>query len=394
MDDQRRIYHLVEKYFRQTLTEPEKEELVQWIRRAGDDEVLRDVLEHAWFSYEPDVSLEDTASERILAQLFRREPEIATARRRSVGPGLLRWAAAAAILLVAGYGAWQWSHPHKKITHSIETAAAKKDVQPGGNRAVLTLADGSSIALDSMQNGALTHQGGTKIIKLANGQLAYTKAGDSANEVLYNTIATPRGGQYRLQLPDGSMVWLNAASSLRFPTVFSGAARTVELRGEAYFEVAKNARMPFEVSVKGISIAVLGTRFNVNAYDDEAAVRTTLVEGGVSVSRNGQKRVLKPGQQAAVSAGGAITLSSEPHIEEALAWKEGRFLFDGADIAGVMRQLARWYNVEVVYRGGAVTQHFNGGISRNAPLSKVCSMLEATGAAHFTIENDRLIVEP
>src|SRR6185312_909605 len=275
-------------------------------------------------------------------------------------------------------------------TESIQSN--KNDVTPGTNKAILTLANGSSIILDSVANGTLTTQGNSKILKL-NGMLSYNTLKNKSSEVLYNTISTPRGGQYLLMLADGSKVWLNAASSLRFPANFVGKERKVELLGEAYFEVAKNAAMPFKVKVNGMEVEVLGTHFNINSYENESTIRTTLLEGSIKINKNNSSSLLKPGQQAQMNKAGEIKIINDADVEEAIAWKEGKFQFDRADIHDIMRQLARWYDVDVEYKG-TVSSHFGGTISRDVNLSQVLNMLHLTGEVKFQIEDRKVVVMP
>jgi len=308
-----------------------------------------------------------------------------------------RWAAAAAVAALLSVAAWQWLQRQASTPAppAIASLPAKNDIAPGGNRAILTLADGTQIPLDSANAGQLAQQGNTNIIKLDSGQLAYRPAtGAAATTLLYNTISTPRGGQFRITLPDGTQVWLNASSSLRYPTAFTGRERRVELSGEAYFEVAKNAGMPFRIGSKEMEVEVLGTHFNVMAYDDEEVLKTTLLEGAVKVTRNGSSRQLQPGQQARVHRGsGSMDVLEDANTEEAVAWKNGFIQFEGQDIKAAMRMLARWYNVEVDYRG-AVPAHFRGIIPRNVPVSQVLKMMELTGEVQFTIEGNKIIVSP
>jgi transmembrane sensor len=278
----------------------------------------------------------------------------------------------------------------------------KNDVAPGGNKAILTLADGSSIVLDSASNGTLGQQGNIKIIKLDNGLLAYSVNGKQLtenDEAFYNTISTPRGGQYQITLADGTMVWLNAASSIRFPVLFTGTQRKVEITGEVYFEVAKNKTMPFKVKATSSEIEVLGTHFNVNAYEDEATTKTTLLEGSIKVSTasfvsNTQTtKFLQPGQQASSSNDGKINILSNADLEETMAWKNGRFQFKSTDLKSMLRQIARWYDVDVEYRGN-VDLHFTGQLTRNENVSKVFEKLALTNEVHFKIEGRRIIVSP
>lgn len=306
-----------------------------------------------------------------------------------------RWAAAATVAAMLSVAAWQWLSRPAPAPAPVAVQPVKQDLAPGGNRAILTLADGTQIPLDSAGTGNLAQQGNMRIIKLDSGQLAYRPAGgDATTAVLYNTISTPRGGQFRITLPDGSQVWLNASSSLRYPTVFAGHERRVELSGEAYFEVAKKAGMPFRIGSNAMEVEVLGTHFNMMTYDDEEVLKTTLLEGAVKVTRDGRSRQLLPGQQARVHrSDGSMDVLKDANTEEAVAWKNGFIQFEGQDIKAAMRMLARWYNVDVEYRA-AVPAHFRGIIPRNVPVSQVLKMMELTGEVHFSIEGNKIIVSP
>ncbi len=257
----------------------------------------------------------------------------------------------------------------------------KNTIVPGSNNAVLTLANGNQISLNDKENGVLASQSGVIITKNKDGQLQYQIKANAPAGI--NTISTPRGGQYQLILVDGTKVWLNAASSITFPTQFKGAERKVEIVGEAYFEVAKNANKPFKVKSKNQIIEVLGTHFNVNTYDDEAADKTTLLEGSVSVSKiaNGKvqtatSKILKPGQQATVNANQSQILVAIADEDEAIAWKNGYFKFNKADIQTIMRQVSRWYNVEVEFKGEMNKDLFVGKINRSEHVEEVLSILE------------------
>ncbi|HEY9262842.1 FecR family protein [Chitinophaga sp.] len=306
-----------------------------------------------------------------------------------------RIAAAAAVLALIGVSSYFFlqrsSSPKVPVVaqQSIHT-----DMPPGGNKAMLTLADGREISLDSAANGPLAQQAGTQVIKSAGGQLLYRAEKESTNTaLLFNKISTPRGGQYQLTLPDSTRVWLNAASTLRYPAAFAGRTRTVQLTGEAYFEVAKNAAMPFTVNVDDLEVQVLGTHFNVMAYNDEAQIKTTLLEGAVKVNKNGNSRRLVPGQGAHFNRSTGALEVTAVDTEEAIAWKNGFIQLEGNDLPAVMRQISRWYNVDIVYKG-TVPAHFKGIIPRNVPVSQVLKMMELTGEVHFQINEHQIIVSP
>jgi ferric-dicitrate binding protein FerR (iron transport regulator) len=306
-------------------------------------------------------------------------------------------AAAAIAVLLVGWAFW-----HRPAVPSPPEAASKivsaSGIHPGSIKAVLTLANGDTITLNRAGSGEVAKQGATSIVKLDSGLLAYRQTGASAGKEQFNTLATPVGGQYELRLPDGTRVWLNAASSIRYPTAFTGARRQVLVSGEAYFEVAPDPGKPFLVAAEGLEIQVLGTRFNLNAYGDESTVNTTLVEGSVRVrSLKGSREslVIAPGQQARLDGQGKITLVRNADTKEALGWKNGLFVFHNDDLPEIMRQLARWYDVEVQYAGGRVPRsHFSGAVYRKEDIGKVLHMLELAGGAHFRVEGTTIIVSP
>jgi len=287
---------------------------------------------------------------------------------------------AAAIILLLGVATYFWltvKGPEQELArdHGGNTAAPLTDIGPGSDKATLTLSDGSTILLDSATNGTLAKQGGTQVVKLADGSLAYQPGESPDTKVFYNTMETRRGGKYRLILPDGSKVWLNSASSIRYPNVFSGHERKVEITGEAYFEIAKDVHQPFKVSNGEMVVQVLGTEFNINTYIDESAVKTTLVSGSVVISKGGQSKQLNAGEQLSIGNGSDRLLVSKPDLDEVLAWKNGLFNFKSADIYTVMRQLSRWYDIDVKYEGNAPGLKINGKMDRGLKLSEIIEFL-------------------
>ncbi len=307
----------------------------------------------------------------------------------------VRIAAAASIIGLILLGTFFWFNRdgEKEVAQTeIKRNGYKNDVLPGGDKAILTLADGSTIVLDDAQNGALAQQGNTKVVKIG-GRLAYDPANTGSQDVVYNTITTPRGGQYQIELPDGSQVWLNAASSIHFPTAFVGKERRVEISGEAYFEVAQNKSMPFIVKVNSAEVQVLGTHFNVMAYSEESAVKTTLLEGSVRFVNGMDNSILKPGQQSQLTKNGQLKVISGVDVDDVVAWKNGIFHFENADIGLVMRQLSRWYDVEVVYQNKPTDDPLYADIPRNTKLSDVLKALELAGGARFEIEGKKIIVK-
>lgn len=305
------------------------------------------------------------------------------------------WAAAAAVfILVSAIFLFQKKQP---VQNNMAVNPVKKSpfkaIKPGRNTAVLTLANGSSITLDSAQNGVLATSGKTAIKKLANGLIAYSSNNGEqpAAQAAMNTITVPRGGQYTVKLPDGTMVWLNAASSLSYPVAFTGATRNVTLTGEAYFEVTKNPHQPFTVHTGNVDVKVLGTHFNVEAYEDDKNSKTTLLEGSVSLSNQNSSALLVPGQQG-VSAAGQNIFTHSVNVNQVIAWKTGYFLFRDNDIREIMKQISRWYDVEIEYEGNITHKTFGGIYSKNKDINELLKGLELTGLIHFKVEERRIIV--
>jgi transmembrane sensor len=311
-------------------------------------------------------------------------------------------AAAILILLAAGGYWWLVGTPKTDLaTTTNKKQAVSHDVAPGGNKAVLKLADGSTIILDSAANGRLAQQGGSVVNKTKDGQLKYESAiGNRESAMAYNMLATPRGGQYQLVLPDGSAVWLNAASSIRFPTAFTGNERNVEITGEAYFEVKKNAAMPFTVKLNnGAAVRVLGTHFNINAYDDEASSKVTLLEGSVKVGIGNRQSaidnntvILKPGEQTSVSQSSHLSQPIPVQTDEVVAWKNGSFYFNNTDLQTIMRQVARWYDIDVEYKDVVKNDTLFLEVPRNTSLSEVLKVIESTAGVRLRIEGKKVTV--
>ena len=302
-----------------------------------------------------------------------------------------RYSAAAAVLAcIVGIGTWRYkgetpplvSRMPGKVNHPV--AGNTKNI-------ILTLDNGQRIKLDSAPNGLVTRQNGAAV-QLNNGSLAY-KGGGAAGSISYNTLSVPRGRLFQLVLPDGTRVWLNAASTMRYPTAFTGRERRVEITGEAYFEVAKNPALPFRIKVQDrpAEIEVLGTCFNVNAYGNEASVNTTLVEGSVKIASGNSRAVIRPGQQAQISS--RIRILDKADMQKVLAWKEGIFNFEDAGLEEVMRQLERWYDIEVVYEKGIPPLEFVGKMGRDLSLQEVLRGLEIS-EVHFSMQGRKLIVKP
>ncbi|HTR29132.1 MAG TPA: FecR domain-containing protein [Puia sp.] len=444
--DDIRLKYLLEKYLANNCSYEEMEELLGSVKDGVGEASLYSTLEAFWQEVRYQKPAPDVDSVALYRAVILREGEISRRRRlrkrRLVRYRTVGLAALLALLFATYLVAVVSRKPGTPVKAVVKNQNRfKNDVKPGGNRAVLVLASGQSIVLDSAGTGMLAVQGGMKVIKLNNGQLQYRAAGATHSDTppVYNTITTPRGGQYELILQDGTRVWLNSETSLRFPTEFTGEERSVELSGEAYFEVAPKAVNPFKIFLLHQEstekkyrkeIDVLGTSFNVMAYDEEKVVRTTLLEGAIRVGDEVGNRVLKPGQQAewagtagggsdgtgsagtgsapvangagvaAAGAGpaglaaGGIRVKDDADVDAAVAWKNGFFSFDRSDIRTIMRQLSRWYDLKVIYNNDAgigKQKQFWGGIQKNLPLSDVLKILEKSGI-EFYIDGNNVIV--
>ncbi len=413
------IEELLAKYLAGNLTPEEKQELEEWL--AGSEKkrkLLKQAMSEGWIRKELAklYQIDENAAWKRFNELYTlNEDPVAPVATRSIS--WWKYIAAASLILFALAWLYMYTSNHRNkgtdLANIPKTGESrfKNDVDPGGNKAVLVLADGSTISLDNSANGTLAQQGNARVQKTEAGKLVYdlTSAASSTAAVLYNTITTPRGGQYQVTLPDGTKVWLNAASSLRFPTSFNGDERRVTVTGEAYFEVAKaispktNTRKPFIVSIqspagKSGEVEVLGTHFNISAYSDEPTIRTTLLEGSVLVHNESSEKKLVPGQQAqfatASQPGKSGSIKIQPvDVEQEVAWKNGYFTFKDATITDVMKQIGRWYDVEIQYDKEIPDVHFQATkISRNLPVSTLLRLFELTKEVSFQIEGKKIIV--
>lgn len=306
----------------------------------------------------------------------------------------IRWRkyAAAIIVLLALSIAYLFVRPIKSASSQQNLSVIQDIPAPTGSKAVLTLSNGSKIILDSMHQSSLGKQGNAIITKQSDGEIIYAKVANENNlDVTYNTLSTGKGGQTEVLLADGSKVWLNAASSIKYPTSFNGNERRVEIEGEAYFEISHNKRMPFIVQIPGTAIKVLGTHFNVMAYEDEATSRTTLLEGSVKITKADEVVYLKPGQQGQVHEGERIELFKDVDTSEVMAWKNGEFQFNIESLESVMKQLERWYDIDVFYEGEKPAIRLSGSISRHVNLSNVLKLLELNGV-HFRLEGRKITI--
>lgn len=397
------ILLLIEKYQNGTISRHELFELNLWYH--DHDDSMASVLTGEKLT---ESGIEQRLQQKLSAYITEKEhidrlpaPLILT----KVRPIWKRPSAVAAVILMIGASVLYFllAERHNNTGHSlVQIVQAKKiensDLAPGGNKAVLTLADGSKLLLDSAGNGLIGTQGNMTIRKLTNGQLTYAGQDLATNTVnagiQYNSISTPRGGQYSVTLSDGTRVWLDAASALRYPVAFTSGTREVVLEGEAYFEVAKNAAKPFIVHAGNSKVEVLGTHFNVNAYPDEKNIKTTLLQGKVKVldaARPMVSKYLSPGEQSSIDAKGNIKITDQVDLEQAVAWKNGYFQFSSTDLRSILRQLSRWYDADIVY-ASQENPVFTGQLRKGLPVSKVFAMLSLTNEIHYKIEGKTIIV--
>lgn len=377
----------------------EQEELAYWLRQIGDDE-LEAQLEQQWNRLKYREQLDEGKAGQMLASILEHKTQKPKwAPVFALSGRIWRFAAAAVLLMVVGVSGYlYWMSVDRQEKPPIADARPVTDLAPGTENAILTLADGRQIVLDTT-SGKVTQEDGVTVFNL-KGQLNYdTETLADSGTVSYHTLRTPNGGQYQLVLADGSKVWLNAASSLRFPTAFAGKNRSVELSGEGYFEVAPDASKPFHVTVGDMDVQVLGTHFNINAYRDEKSINTTLLEGSVKVSARKAEVILKPGSQAQLyqplksSKSNGLQVVNNVDLDGIIAWKKGYFSFENADIATIMRQLSRWYDIEVVYESNSMAyqETFSGKVHRSMSLR---SMLEVLSFSQLDVKLDgrKLIV--
>lgn len=393
----------------------------QWLNGTVDEPIIHKLADYAedpemttiWYSLLEGLppgsisSIQDSEQEATLQKVYQNlvatQPELNTRKPVMLFSGWMKYAAAMLIMTLGGL-AWYFSAIDGKHKDVADTGATQNggDILTNTNKALLTLSDGRTILLDTTSNGQLAHQTGAQIFKLQDGHVVYqtdSTQPSSGKSPALNTISTPNGGEYSIVLSDGTKVWLNALSSITFPTAFTGPARTVSIKGEVYFEVAKNAAAPFRVTInKEVEVEVLGTHFNVNAYDDEASINTTLLEGKVRVKSLGSSVTLTPGRQASVLRSadrGANITTHLVNTDQALAWRKGRFNFEGKGLKDAMKELKRWYDIEVVYEEGVPDIVFGGKIDRKLKLHQLLNGLQNMGVKFTLTENGhRLIIAP
>lgn len=385
------VRELVEKYLHNTASREEEERLLQWYWKESS-------LESEWELNNSQT--ENELKSMIYAKIIKHD-EIDTGSNFKSKSKFSRLRVPLLFMAVVIIGTYFYtSRVQKENTDQVVASIKPNDILPGGSRAILTLADGRKIELDESENGVLVNQGSIKVHKNSDGIIEYTFSKQERKDIavsgkaepVYNTIETPVGGKYQLNLADGTKVWLNSSSSLRFPIFFSDDNREVELKGEAYFEVSKDFKRKFSVRSGIQTVEVLGTQFNINAYSDEKSIKTTLFEGEIRVIdlKTNDSKLLKPGEQSNVDQSIQI---KRIDTQAEIAWKEGYFYFKKADIQTVMRQLGRWYGVTTRYEGNIPVNHFSGSISNSLTLLEVLEILEKSDI-HFSLDGKEVVVMP
>lgn len=394
-----RIDYLLIKFIEDNCTDIERLELMNIICAPENEDLIKNLIQQnlndgAYLPLAAETSFSAVRADEIFREILKRKNEdTVVVQLNSNSRKRWLWMAAAAVIvmILAGGLFFNLTDPDSKKVVEHGTQQPLKDINPPSvSKAVITLSNGQRIMLDSANSGLLTVQGQTSLVKLSDGQFAYN--GNSDGEIQYNTLFVPRGGSIiSIKLSDGTKVWLNSESSIKYPVAFGPKERKVEITGEAYFEVVHNETSPFIVSNGDMNVTVLGTHFNVNTYRDEKDIKVSLLEGAVEVKKGTAKGVLRPGQQASISSG--ITVNDKINMDEVIAWKEGKFQFGEANsITSIMKQIERWYDVDVLYLGN-VEGKVGGTISRNLPVSQVLKMLEMTGVFEFQIVGKKVFVK-
>lgn len=370
--NQERLQYLLDRYRDEQCDEDELAELNEWYHSLK----YSPADFHQWLG-------EKDLAEQLYSNFSKRT---APRHKKRIWPAV----AAAVVVILAGSVLFYKTRVDQPTGLAVQSA-----IKPGSNKAILTLADGSQITLDDATDGKIASQQGVNVTKSANGQLTYDFSGDQqGNETVFNTLYTPKGGQYAVILPDGTKAWLNSDSRLKFPVVFSGKERNVSLTGEAYFEVRHLKDIPFIITTGNQAVEVLGTHFNVNGYEDEQAINTTLLEGSVKVRNllTQQEQLLVPGQQSSFNRNKGNIEVKKANTEEVMAWKNGYFLFDDQDLPSILRAISRWYDVEIEYQYTGKYEKFGGTFSRSSELQDILNNLQELGAVHFNIANRKIIV--
>ncbi len=396
--DNNRLQDLLKQYFDNTISREDCGELLRYLDE-GESSAISSAIDQALVTDKSSVTFYSTQQKKIYNHLISKihqqqieEFEVV----QSHGFNLRHWIKIAAVLVaVIAVGILLYTNQYRNQSlYAIEDKASGDILLPNYNQAVLTLADGRTIVLSDSLGGVLAQETGVKITKMEDGSIIYEADNESfiGGETKYNTFSTPKGHTYQLLLPDGTKVWLNTASSIRYPVTFTNHERTVSLTGEAYFEVAQDVSKPFKVMAGGSTVQVLGTQFNVSAYEDEEAVTTTLLEGAVNVSRDGKEVTLKPGQQAVVDGQTGEISQLQADIRLAVAWKNGYFRFDNESIDHILSKISRWYDIQEVSYEGKIDERFTGTFKRSKGVSQLFGHLEKLAPIRFEIDERRVKV--
>lgn len=404
MEHLKEVVQLIYKYLREELPPEEELRLQNWIAESGEHKIFYERATNKKLLLENARSKADNLKNIDLDKEWQRlkEMERKQSATKIIAFKWRRYAIAASLLVVTVTGAYMWLKTDKQPPEIVsENKPNIIDVLPNTTNAVLTTDDGTTIVLDSTQTGTLIDLGNVQVTRMEDGRIVYNAAvKQGAAEGMYNTITAPMGSDVVfVTLSDGSKVWMNAASSIRYPIVFTGNKREVSISGEAYFEIAHNASKPFYVSKGAMQVQVVGTHFNVNSYEDDGAIKITLLEGSVKVTNKDKSVFIKPGEQAIAKTitneQTPLSINRSPNMEEVMAWKNGRFVFKNTKLEIIMAQIERWYNVEVIYEGDIKQQGITltGKISRYSKASELLDLLGETEWLQFTIEGKKIIVK-
>lgn len=396
--DNNRLQYLLKQYFDNTISREDCDELLRYLDE-GESSAISAAIDQAMVADKPSITFYSAQQKKIYDQLISSIHQQQVEQFEVVKPHGFNWRnwikIAALLVASVSVGILLFNYPDQnRPAHATGQKENSDILLPNYNQAILTLADGRTIVLSDSLGGVLAQETGVKITKMEDGSILYEADSEAAagGETKYNTFSTPKGHTYQLLLPDGTKVWLNTASSIRYPVAFTKHERTVSLTGEAYFEVARDASKPFKVMAGGSTVQVLGTQFNVSAYEDEHAVTTTLLEGAVNVSRNGNAVTLKPGQQAVVDGQTGEISQLQADIRLAVAWKNGYFRFDNESIDHIISKISRWYDIQEVTYQGKIEDRFTGTFKRSKGVSQLFGHLEKLAPVRFEIEERRVKV--
>ena len=397
-----KLERLLQQYFNNTITDTDCIELLDYLRNNDPDEIAK-AIDERLLALEEGPEFNRFQAKKILERIKSDARFINQTDEQDEDKPVSKWynnwiKVAAILIFFSTVGFYFLFNGYHKVTNQDNLAAAKSsEILPGNTKATLTLANGKVILLDNVADGTLTKSGRTVINKAHNEGLVYNTQADNnktvpSTDTVYNTLTTPRGGEYKVKLPDGTNVWLNSSSSLSYPIEFAGNERYVKLTGEAYFEVAKNKDKPFYVCANNVCVKVLGTHFNIAAYNDDAELTTTLLEGSVLITKNSKQRLLAPGQQAVIRNNADLISVADASINQVMAWKNGYFVFNDDNINTIMKKLSRWYDVDIEYQGSFENLRFGGTFYRSKSIKELLNNLEKIGKVHFKITGRRIIV--